>query len=116
MTNMLKELQDVGVDISGSLRRFVDDKKLYEKFLRRFPGNEYMEKLKNEIAVKDYDSALKSAHALKGLSANLGLDPMTEIANEMVRAFREGDNEKAVSLIFKLEEIYMKIVAIIKEN
>lgn len=81
-------MKAIGVDVEGTLSRFVDNDELYTKFLLRFPDEDRMTPIRAAIAARDYDALLAAAHKLKGSSANLGMTKLSEKAAVIVRKVR----------------------------
>ena len=91
MSELIGALKDWGCSTSTALERFIDDEELYESCLRRFVGEEHFKLFSDAIESADYEQAFESAHALKGVSANLGLDPITRPASEATELLRAGN-------------------------
>lgn len=81
-------MKAIGVDVEGTLSRFVDNDELYTKFLLRFPDEDRMTPIRAAIAARNYDALLAAAHKLKGSSANLGMTKLSEKAAVIVRKVR----------------------------
>lgn len=56
-----------------------------------------------------------SAHTLKGVSANLGFEKLSEICAQMVMAVREGENEKITPLFHIAQEEYDAVLQCLKQ-
>ncbi len=70
--------------------------KLLDKHIRRFAENDSVEKLLSACDIMDQNELFEAAHALKGVSANLGLTYITSAASEISEEFRSG-NERTMS-------------------
>lgn len=97
MSRLLDSMAAYGADTEGVLDRFMDDEELYATCLDEFVETTDLEGLHNYIDAKDYDNAFEVAHALKGVSGNLGLTPLFKVACVLVEALRgkEYDNLEA---------------------
>lgn len=91
---MKLKLSEAGVDMEKTLARFLNKEDFYQKFLLKFPSDPNFEALEKAIAEKDMEGIERAAHTLKGVSANLGLDPAAAVFNEMVWAVRNGESGK----------------------
>ncbi len=68
------------VDVQGALARIRGNKAVLKALLNSFMKNTQFQKLKEEVSAGDLDAAAKSAHALKGVTANLSLPAANEMA------------------------------------
>ena len=66
------------------------------------------EELGKAIEANDVKAAFESAHTLKGLAANMGLDPMLDIVVELVEPLRNG-------ILDGMDVIYLKLMEEKKE-
>lgn len=84
------KLTSIGVDIEPTLERFVDNETLYFKCLRTFMSNKEYPGLLLAIEEKDVNAAFDYAHALKGVTANLGFNNLFNQVNIITEVFRSG--------------------------
>lgn len=68
------------IDVADGLSRLMNNKKLYLSLLNRFTGRKMADELIQSINEGDFTKAQQAAHALKGVSANLGLSELMRIA------------------------------------
>ena len=89
----LEELeQAVPMDVRGTLSRFGGSRALVVRFLRKFPQDGAYSALAAEVE--------RSAHTLKGVAANLGLERVRTGSDALVQTVRRGETE-AVSALFR---------------
>lgn len=113
----LKEaLNTVGVDIEATLHRFGNNQGLLERFVRKFPQDDTYEKLKQAVVQGDLPEIERAAHTLKGTSANLGFQALSDICHEMVQTIREGamTAEQMQALMDKVTIEHEKIMVAIR--
>ncbi len=114
--NLLTALKEIGVDVDGTISRFMNNSEIYVKFLSRFPDEDRITPIHKAIAEQDYDGLLAAAHKLKGVSANLGMTALSSKAAEIVTKVRhnvyEGFEEDAATV----EQISNQICDVIKAN
>ena len=109
----LKELYaNIGADYDQALRVLRIDK-LLTKHIRRFPKNDAVGNLITCRDTMDAVELFESAHAVKGLCANLGLTEMSEKASIIADEFRTGNDrsmsdEEVKALIDEIEALYQK--------
>ncbi len=96
--SLLEAIESYGVNISAGLARFAGKKEVYEKFLLKFPKDAIFETLSQAIRSKDFDTARKAAHALKGIAANLSIDTFAERAFQLEQALKQENSDQARKL------------------
>lgn len=122
MSELLKQkLKENGADVEGTLHRFMNNDALFLKFILKFKDDQNYAILKKHLDDKNYEEAFKAAHTLKGVSANLGLNPIFERASAVTELLRgkdasEVDAAKVEEEKNALEEAYQRFIRIIEEN
>lgn len=91
MTNLLKELEIYGADIKGIMERFIGDEELYCTCFNTFLNDLSFQGIGESLNAKNYEQAFEYAHALKGVSGNLGLTPLYNNVSELVEKLRAKD-------------------------
>jgi two-component system, sensor histidine kinase and response regulator len=86
---LLPEIE--GVDQEGGLKRVAGNRLLYRNLLRQFAAKEIATSWQISDAIKlgDYMLAEQAAHAVKGVSGNLGLREVFSAAERLEHAIRE---------------------------
>lgn len=92
-TDLIKKLGDYGADVAGIVDRFMGDEKLYQKCLVSFMQDGNFEQLRQAIEDDDIPSAFEAAHALKGVTGNMGVTPMYRKVCDIVEKLRIGQLE-----------------------
>ena len=79
------------LDTEDGLRRVRGDTKLYNKILSKFTdrAKNYIEDLLNIYGGKDREEAIRSAHSLKGVAANIGAKKLHTAAEKLQSALKE---------------------------
>ncbi len=113
---LFASLKELGVDIEGTLSRFVDDDEIYTRFLSRFPDEDRVTAIREAVMAKDNDAILKTAHKLKGVTANLGMDSLSEKAERIVSKIRNNVNDGFEEDLRAVSEEYDLICKTILEN
>lgn len=122
MSEVLKQkLKENGADVEGTLHRFMNNDALFLKFILKFKDDQNYALLKKHLDEKNYEEAFKAAHTLKGVSANLGLNPIFDRASAVTELLRgkeasEVDAEKVEEEKLALEKAYKLFIQIIEEN
>jgi len=102
----MESLKAYGVDTEKTFERFMGNTDLYEKFLKQFPDDPSFSDIKPAFDRGDYEGALSAAHTVKGVAANLGLDPLAGACSETVSLIRAKRNEEAKQSYGKIEKAY----------
>lgn len=103
----LKEFyESMGVDYGRVLNRLRRET-LIEKYLHLLLKDENFEMLKKAIEEGDYETAFRAAHSIKGVSLNLDLKPLADVASALVECFR-GKSEEELDRE-KIEELYQRL-------
>ena len=68
--------------------------KLLDKHIRKIPDNHIFADLGNAGHSMDENAIFESAHAIKGVCANLGLVKLADMASEITEEFRPGHERK----------------------
>lgn len=113
--NLLDELQANGVDVERTLERFLGNETLYLRFLRKFPQDQSFQNTMDALQQYDFQVALHNAHTLKGLAANLGLDSLSFLCNELVTRIRHNDYGDYTPLCNRLQTTYQNYITLIEK-
>jgi len=110
-----QRLVENGADVENTIKRFMGNEAMYEKFLKKFVDNSNYTGLEENLLSGNYGEAFKCAHTLKGVSANLGLEPIFKAASELTEEFRgkadEDVNRERVQEIWQeLQKVYKVFV------
>ena len=109
MNVLCTKLENWGCDISGAMRRFLNDEELYASCLGTMLADESFDLLDKAIQEKNITKAFDAAHSLKGTLGNMGLTPMYEIIIQIVEPLRDGKldgiAEKYEVLMAKMKEL-----------
>jgi len=120
MDELLKrKLVENGADVEGTLHRFMGNEALFERFLLKFRDDKNYAGLEESLDKGNYEEAFRYAHTLKGVSANLGLDPicrpvsaLTELLRGSKDAF-EVDMEQVAAQRAALAEAYGRFMELL---
>lgn len=94
------------MDLSGTLARFGGSRALLVRFLKKFPQDATFETLKTAVAAGDAETVERAAHTLKGVAANLGLEPVRAGSDALVLAVRSGRQAEIPALFDALRTDY----------
>jgi len=83
-----KELLEYGAKVEETIARFMGNEKLYEKFLFKMKEDQNYRKLLEHLDEGNYEEAFKDVHTMKGVAANLGLEPLGKPLSELTELLR----------------------------
>lgn len=118
--NFGKQLEENGADVEGTLKRFMGNEALYMKFIMKFLDDKNFEGIKSNLEKNDFEGAYVSAHTLKGVTANLGLNPVYGVATQISdmlkgKAPGEIDREKLEALKDQLAAEHSRFVQLLEK-
>lgn len=111
-----KKLEDLGVNVTDALDRFMDNESFYQKCLSKFPQDPNFELLESNIQKGDFPQAFKYAHTLKGLAATLELESLLEILIPMTDHLRKNEGAGIQEDFELLRDRYEALCHFIKEE
>ena len=82
-------LKAYGANVDEGITRCMGNEQFYMKLVRKFLEDTRLDTLEQQLAQGDLDSAFETAHALKGMCANLAITPMTIPVTEMTELLRQ---------------------------
>lgn len=113
--NLKEFCEKLDIDYDNVLLKFGNNEILYKRFLKKFLEDETYYELEKSWNVKNYDELEKSAHTLKGVSANLGINRLFELTSKIVQAVRMETYDNMEETYKKLEEEYRLTKEMINE-
>ncbi|MCQ2523967.1 MAG: Hpt domain-containing protein [Lachnospiraceae bacterium] len=114
LDEQLSKLLSLGVNIEETLERFVGNEGLYFRCLGKFIDDNNYSLLKEAIGNNDAENAFEAAHALKGVSANLGLSLLYKEVAQITEVFRARSMDYDESNLSKIDEEYKKTIDTLK--
>lgn len=104
----------MGSDYKTVLTRMGGSEKLLDKFARKFLDDKTASELFKSFEEKDWQTAFRMAHTLKGLCANLGLDKLQKSSAELTEALRDTVADNAEQLLEQVRADYNMTVDALK--
>ena len=84
----LEKLEAFGADTKTGLTRCVNKEDFYLRLVGKAAADFDSDKIKNAISAGDIKGAFEIAHSMKGVSANLALDPITKPVSAITEELR----------------------------
>ncbi|MDD3218956.1 MAG: Hpt domain-containing protein [Lachnospiraceae bacterium] len=113
MSEVVNKLETWGCDIKAAMERFLDDEELYEECLQTFKEDPGFAELGKLLETKDYKQAFDCVHTLKGVSANLGINPLWNALSDMTEELRADKYDKLDDLYTVIQDCYSKFCEIV---
>lgn len=88
----IEALRDYGANTEEGLTRCMNNEAFYIMLVNKALADSKLEQLERQIKEKDLAAAFETAHALKGMYANLSLDPLTKPVSEITELLRNGSD------------------------
>ena len=98
-------LNEFGADTASGVKRCANNEALYLRLVGTVPANPGFNNLYESIKNGDLDGAFMASHGLKGILANLSLDPILNPVLEITEHLR---NRKKMDYLPYLNEIENK--------
>lgn len=100
---------DAVVALMGGSERIVD------KFVRKFPNDTSAAELFRSFEEKDYKTAFRMAHTLKGVCLNLGFVRLRESSSALTEALRNTVADNAPELLENVRRDYDEVIDALRE-
>lgn len=101
------------MDLNGTMARFGGSRALLLRFLKKFLQDTTYAALQEAVAAGDHAAVERTAHTLKGVAANLGLEPLRAGSDALVTAERTGRQDEVPALFAALSADYQAAQAAI---
>lgn len=111
------EMTSVGLNVRDMIEHFMDSESMFLKYLYKFfdAADSVVLELTSAAEKEDYQQMLFTAHALKGLAGNIGLNGVFLPAKKIVDEIRAGDTSECGEDFRKLQENYYKAAKIVQK-
>ena len=106
-------IQELYTKIGGNYAqavRVMNKDKLIDKYVRKLKNSNVGEMLAEAGESMDAVKLFESAHAMKGVCSNLGLDALAKAADEITEEFRDGNSRNLSD-----DEVREKVAAILRQ-
>lgn len=112
-------IQELYAEIGGNYEQAVKimrKDRMIAKYIRKLKDSHLDEALASARRTMDADALFESAHAMKGVCANLGLDELAGQANLITEEFRQGNDrhmsdEEAAVILDHINDLYQHVLA-----
>ncbi|MBC8569484.1 Hpt domain-containing protein [Zongyangia hominis] len=110
-----ERLNSLGIAVEATLERYGGDEDMLLRFLKMFSEDGTLALLKDAVKSHNQSAMERTAHALKGITANLGMEELSAMYQCMVKMIRQGDTGDMEALFAQICEEHQKMVRGIRE-
>lgn len=101
-------------DYEGVKERLLKDERI-EKYLRKFLDSGDYASMMEALEKKDYETAFRASHSLKGVSLNLGFTGLRNSSDKLCEALRGGEPKVDLQdMVLAVTEDYEQVKAAIQ--
>ena len=116
-----KQMEENGADVETTLKRFMGNEKMYMKYIMKFLDDKNFDSIRENLESQNYEAVFNAAHTLKGVTANLGLNPVNAASAEISELLRgkaasEVDAAKVNAVFLELTESYERFRKVLEAN
>lgn len=108
----IETLKSYGANVEEGLTRCMNNESFYLMLVNKVLNDDKFDRLEQEIKNKNLEAAFEIAHALKGMYANLSLDPITKPVVEMTELLRTGSDVDYSDLLKEAQSQFAKLKAL----
>lgn len=102
-------LRNFGANVEEGVERCMGKEDFYLMLVGRVLDDKKLTVLEQQLGEKDLDAAFETAHALKGMYANLSLDPLTKPVSEMTELLRSRTDTDYTQLLEEAKAQFEKL-------
>lgn len=114
---LIKELEDLGVNVKEGLDRVVGDEALYRTLLGMFVDVIGSNPIKEEdFDCEDCEELIRRVHTIKGAAANLSIGPLYTRYSEVLTMLREERQGEAKAAFIQIGEIQNRVIDCIRQS
>ena len=108
----IESLRSYGANVDEGLARCMNNADFYIMLVNKVLADKKIFLLEEQIKDKNLDAAFETAHALKGMYANLSLDPITKPVTEITEELRARKDIDYSELILEAKSQFAKLCEI----
>jgi HPt (histidine-containing phosphotransfer) domain-containing protein len=104
------KLAEYGINFEDAMTRIDDNVDLYKRLALKYLANDNYVDFIAAMDVRDYDSAYKAIHTLKGVAGNLSFVDLYKTASIISEQLKQGEAQDVPQMIPLLKENHSKVV------
>jgi HPt (histidine-containing phosphotransfer) domain-containing protein len=105
-------LRKFGANTDEGVSRCMGKEEFYIMLVGKVLDDKRLTALEQQLEEKDLDAAFETAHALKGMYANLSLDPLTKPISEMTELLRSRTDTDYTMLLEETKTQFEKLCSL----
>lgn len=105
----LDKLREFGADVDDALVRCMNKEDFYIMLVSKTVSDTKLYQLEQQINARELSAAFETAHALKGVYANLSLTPLTLPVSEMIELLRSRSDTDYSALMEEAKTQFRKL-------
>ena len=111
---MIRSLGEWGADLESAMKSMLDNEQFYLDCLYKLYEDEYFKILGEQLENADFAGAFSSAHTLKGITATLGLTPISRPMSDLVELLRREETEGTDELYTEIMQKHKELGGVLK--
>ena len=108
----IDSLRAFGADVDAGLVRCLNKEDFYLMLVNKAREDRKLSELAGQLREKQLDAAFETAHALKGMYANLSLTPLTEPVSRMTELLRSRTDTDYSALMQEAEAQFERLCSL----
>ena len=108
----IDSLRAFGADVDAGLTRCLNKEDFYLMLVNKAREDQKLTELAQQLGDRNLDAAFETAHALKGMYANLSLTPLTEPVSEMTELLRKRTDTDYSALLYEAQMQFEKLCSL----
>lgn len=105
-------LKEFGANTDEGISRCMGKEDFYLMLVGKVINDKRLTALESQLKEKDLTTAFETAHALKGMYANLSLDPLTRPVSEMTELLRSRTDTDYTALLEEAKSQFEKLCSL----
>ncbi|MBR4554731.1 MAG: Hpt domain-containing protein [Ruminococcus sp.] len=106
------KLRAFGANTDEGIARCMGKEDFYLMLVGKVLNDKRVPALEKQLAEKDLDAAFETAHAMKGMYANLSLDPLTRPVSEMTELLRNRTDTDYTALLEEVKTQFERLCSL----
>lgn len=85
------------------------------KYLRKFPETQMTGKIREALDAKDFETAFREAHNLKGMCMNTALTKLRDVSSDLTESLRNGPTGDVEGFYELVDAEYKRICGLVSQ-
>lgn len=111
-----KIFEEYGADYQATMERFMNNEGMYLRLLDMLFQDDNLAKLGSALEAGELDRAFEAGHTLKGVTGNMGLEPLFRVLGELVEPLRAGEKREDYLAMYERVQAEFKRVEAFRDK